>query len=151
MGLSRYLAHRCPKHNSSGIIPEREREIERKKGCYYWGERIILHPISVCKYAFSVYSVHVHTSFQWRIHVFQFWKQCTTCKWPKMTLTCSRSTNPYVFHIVYPGCPNFRIIHFNLWWAVFDQCPNFEKNSPNDPKMTLTCLRSKVPMWIYMS
>ncbi len=52
----------------------------------------------------------------------------------------------YACYMHTPGTQFF--VRFSLRWAIFELRPYFGKCAPNDPKITLTCYRSKVHICI---
>ncbi len=68
----------------------------------------------------------------WSLHIF------------KMTLAYSMSKYPCVY--LTPSNQGTVFVHFTLWWAFFELRPKCVKSAPNDPKMALKYLISKVPI-----
>ncbi len=100
-----------------------------------------------------IYAYYLHSYLSPNFHPFCskmscFWvkslfsEKCT--EWPQMTLACSRSKINNMHATYTPVAKSF--VSFTLPWAVCG--PNIGKGAPNDPKMTLTCLRSKVHICI---
>ncbi len=67
----------------------------------------------------------------------QFWEKCPMQKTQKWPWHVQSQKYPCAYLI----CP----VNFTLWWAAFGLQTNLEKSAQNDPKMTLTSSRSKVP------
>ncbi len=53
---------------------------------------------------------------------------------------------PYMHMCIHPRRPNFRPFHSTM--SHFELRPNYEKSALKDPKMTLTCSGSKVPICV---